>query len=52
MYCDGCGQRGPEEFTKASARKTVRARGWLVCHRNGSGIILDYCPACRKEREI
>lgn len=56
VHCNG-GERGchgkvAKEDNKTSARKTAKARGWLVNHKSDSGLQLDYCPACRKVREL
>lgn len=57
VWCDGgvlspgCHVWTAQEESKASARKTARLRGWW-CGRSGSGVINDYCPACRKLRDL
>lgn len=52
VHCSDCGQWVATEETKASARRTAKARGWLVNYRSGAGMLLDYCPDCRKAREL
>jgi hypothetical protein len=56
VHCDGggigCHGWTAEEETKKSARKTAKARGWRVGHRDGTGWLLDYCPPCRRARGL